>query len=94
MPKILRPRQEFPTPLFLAFVAVAAPLLGGLPGWIAFPRWDNPRPYLLILGFACLLVALLVGTAHRLVRAACIGALGILLVVFAEYVAFRFSQLD
>lgn len=94
MPKIIRPRQEFPTPLFRVSLAVLAPALGGLPGWIAFPRWDNPRSYLFILGFACFVVAVLVGSTQRLVRAAAIGAIGVLVVVFAEYVAHRYSQLD
>jgi hypothetical protein len=94
MPKLLRPRQEFPTPLFRVFLAVAAPAVGALPGWILIPRWDNPRPYLAILGFACFLIALLVGSAQRLLRAAGFGALGALVVVFAEYVAHSYSQLD
>jgi hypothetical protein len=78
MPKVLRPRQEFPTPLFRAFLAVAAPLVGSIPGWVFIPRWENPRGYLLVLGFACLVVAVLVATSRRLVRAAVLGALVIL----------------
>ena len=94
MPKIIRPRQEFPTPLFRAFLAVAAPALGGLPGWIAFPRWESARAYLLILGFGCLVVAVLVGSARRLVRAAVIGVVAVLALEFALYVAHAYSQLD
>jgi hypothetical protein len=45
MPKLLRPRQDFPTPAFRGFVALVAALLGiapgaillGTSGWVLLP---------------------------------------------------------
>jgi hypothetical protein len=62
MPKLLRPRREFPTPLFRAFAGALAGGLGGLPIWIFAPRWDNPRPALAVTGVAAFVAAVLVAS--------------------------------
>jgi hypothetical protein len=83
MPKIVRPRHEFPTPLFRAFVGALAGALGGLPIWIAAPHWANPSPALAVAGFAAFVDAVLVASLGEAPRRLAIGFVVGLVVLLA-----------
>lgn len=85
MPKLLRPRQESPTPAFRAVIAIVAALLGVAPaalllapnGWVALPAT------------AALISIPFVATRSRLARAAAIAVLALLVIdVIAYAIAF------
>jgi hypothetical protein len=84
MPNMLRPRDEFPTPLFAVVVGAAAAGVGGLPGWVLFHG-----PLLAVHAVATALALALVvtkGTSGKLLlRYATVAAVGMLVVSAAEF---------
>ena len=83
MTTLLRPRHEFPTPLFRLTIGALAGVLGGLPGWILIPRWTgNTDVYLAVLAVVAAAIALLVALRSsdgwRLATAAAYGVVAML----------------
>jgi hypothetical protein len=85
MPKVLRPRQEFPTPLFRMCSCIGAALGGALPG-LMLVGWGNG--YTVALLFAAVVVGLVAaarGGAGRRLRVAL--ALAVLAMIVVDVVA-------
>ena len=81
MPKVLRPRQEFPTPLFRMFSCIGAALVGASPG-LALLGWGNgyTAALLAIATVVGSVAAVRAGTGRRL-RAALAIVIATMIVV-------------
>jgi hypothetical protein len=87
MPKVLRPRQEFPTPLFRLFCCLAAAVAGALPG-LMFAGWDNG--YTLALLLAAVVIGSVAAVRGRRLRLAATVAFLALIVVDAVALVIAF----
>jgi hypothetical protein len=85
MPKVLRPRQEFPTPLFRMCSCIAAALGGALPG-LMLVGWGNGYTVALLLAAVVVgSVAAARGGVGRRLRVAL--ALAVLAMIVVDVVA-------
>ena len=82
MPKVLRPREEFPTPLFRLFSCLAAAVGGALPGLMLL-GWGNG--YTLALLLAAAVIGSVAAARGRRLRIA--AALAFLALVVVDVVA-------
>src|SRR3954447_16031944 len=86
MPKVLRPRQEFPTPLFRMFSCVGAALGGALPGLMLVGFGDR---YTVVLVVSAVVVGSIAatrgGTGRRLRVALALAVLAMIVVDAVVY---------
>ena len=92
MPNVLRPRQEFPTPLFALVVGVLAAGIAGLPGWLFF-RGPPLVLHALASAGAIALVIVRGTSARRLLRSATL-AIALMVVVLAVELVIAFLTAD